>query len=60
MGAGKGGCGGDIGGIFVGQTDGGVVGDGRYRDRDSLIRREDHVANVTSGTEPNDPFSYAP
>ena len=49
-----------MGGMFLGQTYGGVVGYGRYRDRDSLIWREDHVANVTSGTDPNDPFSYAP
>ena len=43
-----------------GGTDGGGGGDGRDGGRDMLSRWEYNVANVTLGTDPNDPLSYAP
>ena len=54
------GCAGDTYGGLGGGTDGGGRGDGQDGGGDMLSRWEYNVANVTLGTDPNDPLSYAP
>ena len=58
VGTGRGGYGRDADGGSGGRTDGG--GGGNIRDRDGLNWWEDNIANITLGTEPNDPLAYAP
>ena len=57
---GQGGCGGDEDVCSGGGTDGGGGGYGRDGDGDILSRWEGNVANLTLGTEPDDPLAYAP
>ena len=45
---------------MVGGTDGGGGGDGWEGDRYGLSWWEDNLAQITLGTEPNNPFAYAP
>ena len=54
------GCGGDAYGGSGGGTDGRGGGDGRGGDGDRISWWEDNVTDLTLGTEPNDPLSYAP
>ena len=60
VGAGRIGCGGDADGGPGGGADRGGGGDGWDGDGDRIIWWEDNVAQVTLGTDPNDPLAYAP
>ena len=50
----------DADGGLGGGTDGRGGGDGQEGYRDILSWLEDNVAQVTLGTDPNDPLAYAP
>ena len=56
----RGECVGDANSGLGGGTGRGRRGYGWGGDRDRLIQWEDTVANLTLGTEPNAPLSYAP